>query len=43
MGYHDKSYSPHLAEEPWKILGYKTLVAEQKWPQYENIYQRKCN
>ena len=23
---------PHLAEECWEILGYKTLLAEQPWP-----------
>ena len=35
--------APHLAEELWQILGYKTLVAEQKWPQYENKYLSKEN
>ena len=28
--------APHLAEELWKILGYKSLVAEQAWPKYDN-------
>ena len=30
--------APHLAEELWKILGYKSLVAEQKWPKYEDKF-----
>ena len=30
--------APHLAEELWKILGYKSLVAEQMWPKYENKF-----
>ena len=30
--------APHLAEELWKILGYKNLVAEQNWPNYENKF-----
>ena len=30
--------TPHLAEELWKLLGYKNLVAEQKWPEYEKKF-----
>ena len=30
--------APHLAEELWKILNYKSLVAEQQWPIYENKF-----
>jgi len=26
---------PHLAEECWKVLGYTTLLAAEKWPQLE--------
>lgn len=28
-------FTPHLAEELWHQLGYETLLAEQKWPSYE--------
>ena len=28
--------APHLSEELWQLLGYKSLVSEQKWPKYEN-------
>ena len=27
--------TPHLAEELWKMLGYKSLVLEQSWPNYD--------
>ena len=30
--------APHLAEELWQKLGYKNLVAEQKWPKFENKF-----
>ena len=30
--------APHLAEELWQILGYKSLVSKQKWPKYESKY-----
>ena len=30
--------APHLAEELWQILGYKSLAAEQNWPKYENKF-----
>ena len=35
--------APHLAEELWQILGYKSLVAEQKWPKYENKFLTEEN
>ena len=35
--------APHLAEELWKILGYKSLVAEQKWPKYEDKFLTEDN
>ena len=34
---------PHLAEELWQLLGYKNLVAEQKWPRYENKFLTEEN
>ena len=34
---------PHLAEESLEILGYKNLVAEQKWPEYEKNFLIKEN
>ncbi len=27
---------PHLAEELWRLLGYKSLVSQQRWPIYDN-------
>ena len=30
--------APHLAEELWQLLGYKSLVSEQKWPKYEDKF-----
>ena len=30
--------APHLAEELWQLLGYKSLVSMQKWPKYENKF-----
>ncbi len=30
--------TPHLAEELWKILNYKSLVAEQQWPICEKSF-----
>ena len=35
--------APHLAEELWQILGYKSLVSEQKWPRYENKFLTEEN
>ena len=35
--------APHLAEELWQILGYKSLVSEQKWPKYENKFLTEEN
>ena len=35
--------APHLAEELWQLLGYKNLVAEQKWPRYENKFLTEEN
>ena len=35
--------APHLAEELWKILGYKSMVAEQMWPKYENKFLNNDN
>ena len=35
--------APHLAEELWKLLGYKNLVSEQKWPKYENKFLTEEN
>ena len=26
--------TPHFAEELWQILGYKNLVTEENWPEY---------
>jgi leucyl-tRNA synthetase len=26
---------PHLAEELWKMLGYKSMVVEQSWPEFD--------
>ena len=34
---------PHLAEELWQLLGYKSLVSEQKWPIYENKFLTEDN
>ena len=34
---------PHLAEELWRMLGYQSLVAEKKWPKYENNFLIKDN
>jgi len=35
--------APHLAEELWQILGYKSLVAEQMWPKYEDKFLTEKN
>ena len=35
--------APHLAEELWQLLGYKSLVSEQKWPRYENKFLTEEN
>ena len=37
--------TPHLAEELWKLLGYKSLVDEKKWPEYEKkfLIERNIN
>ena len=35
--------APHLAEELWKLLGYKNLVSEQKWPRYKNKFLTEEN
>ena len=35
--------APHLAEELWKMLGYKSMVAEQMWPKYENKFLTEEN
>ena len=34
---------PHLAEELWQLLGYKSLVSEQKWPKYESKFLTEKN
>ena len=34
---------PHLAEELWQLLGYKSLVSEQKWPKYKNEFLKEEN
>ena len=35
--------APHLGEELWQLLGYKSLVSEQKWPRYENRFLTEEN
>ena len=35
--------APHLAEELWQLLGYKSLVSQQKWPRYENKFLTEEN
>ncbi len=35
--------APHLAEELWQLLGYKSLVSMQKWPKYKNKFLTKEN
>ncbi len=35
--------APHLAEELWSLLGYKSLAAVQKWPKYENKFLNEDN
>jgi leucyl-tRNA synthetase len=31
-------YTPHIAEELWKILGHKDSITYQKWPEYNESY-----
>ena len=33
--------APHLAEELWQKLGYKSLVSLQKWPKHEDKFLAK--
>ena len=35
--------APHLAEELWQVLGYKSLVSEQQWPKYDNKLLKEEN
>ena len=35
--------APHMAEELWQLLGYKSLVSEQKWPRYQNKFLKEEN
>ena len=28
-------YTPHLAEEIWEMLGHKTTLAYETWPEYD--------
>jgi leucyl-tRNA synthetase len=34
-------YIPHITEEIWQLLGNKTLLAEEKWPEFDEKYLAK--